>query len=697
METISRSVLTFLLNSLWQIPVVTAVAMLICWFMRNGPATHRHLVWVVALFASILLPLASVGTVQQPESERFVISNSWLNTAPASAIPKELTPKAPDSAGRIVPMAQNTASVVLAVYLAFLIIRLSKLTRASVRTVQIRRSAVAIVNVPALVENVLERCRKTFRLGHVELLSSPHIPSPVTTGIFRKTVILPDCLLSETSEDVLTTAIGHEIAHIARHDFALSLVYELLYLPLSFHPAAWVTRRGIGETREMSCDELVTRQLLDPAVYARSIVSIAATMKGLSRPGFTLGVFDGDNLEGRIRRLLSRPAANLKRARLLLAGGLTTIVLCAVVASSLSLTARAQGSSYAEMRLAETAYNAGDFKTAVEHFENAAKFDTTNTKPKLFLANALLREYSAQTGQSDPTLLARAREQYLAVLAYDPQNRVAMLGMIKIAIDAKQTREAREWAMKLIEAEPKDKAGYYTVGVMDWASVFPEIQKAKQAAGVNVQDYVIPDVNLRRSLREQHLSQVDDGLRVLDVALQIDPGYDDAMAYTNLLYRLRASLVDSPAEAAEMMAKADDWVGKALSTKKQHTATKVPETAQLNVDGPAPVPENAPKLKAPPPPPPPGSAGNQIASAAPTPRARNAEQPAPYWQVLGATDTPAIVLFRSLESKGFRGMLFRANEDGQVRVMAGPYFDQQSLEKAKGELETAGFRPLRVW
>ncbi len=29
--------------------------------------------------------------------------------------------------------------------------------------------------------------------------------------------------------------------------------------------------------------------------------------------------------------------------------------------------------------------------------------------------------------------------------------------------------------------------------------------------------------------------------------------------------------------------------------------------------------------------------------------------------------------------------------------MVGPYFDQQSLEKAKGEIETAGFRPLRIW
>ena len=115
-------------------------------------------------------------------------------------------------------------------------------------------------------------------------------------------------------------------------------------LPVSFHPAAWLIRRGIERTREMACDELVTHRLIDAGVYARSIVSIAAGMTALPRPGYTLGVFDGDILEERIRRLVERPAANLKRARLMLVTGLSALALCAVVASSLALTARAQGS-----------------------------------------------------------------------------------------------------------------------------------------------------------------------------------------------------------------------------------------------------------------------------------------------------------------------------------------------------------------
>ena len=38
---------------------------------------------------------------------------------------------------------------------------------------------------------------------------------------------------------------------------------------------------------------------------------------------------------------------------------------------------------------------------------------------------------------------------------------------------------------------------------------------------------------------------IDEGIKNLDKALQIDPEYDDAMAYENLLYRQKADLEDS--------------------------------------------------------------------------------------------------------------------------------------------------------
>ena len=215
-----------------------------------------------------------------------------------------------------------------------------------------------------------------------------------------------------------------------------------------------------------------------------------------------------------------------------------------------------------------------------------------------------------------------------------------------------------------------------------------------------MEDYSIPDTNVRRNLRETYLSQVEDGFRMLRAALQIDPGYDDAMAYINLLCRLKAGVMDSPAESAGWIAKADEWVGKALAAKRARADGPKPGPATIDVDGPPPGPESLSRRVAAPPPPPPrpiGSPGNQIASPLAPVKPRNAEAPFPFWQVTGRADVTAMALFRELESKGFRAALFRAREDDLVRVMVGPYFDQLSLEKAKGEIEAAGFHALRIW
>ena len=82
METISRSLLTFLLNSLWQIPLAAAVAALACRLMRNGPASHRHAVWVAALAAALLLPLASVRT-RCTDADPAIRRPRWRDAAPA--------------------------------------------------------------------------------------------------------------------------------------------------------------------------------------------------------------------------------------------------------------------------------------------------------------------------------------------------------------------------------------------------------------------------------------------------------------------------------------------------------------------------------------------------------------------------------------------------------------------------------------
>jgi beta-lactamase regulating signal transducer with metallopeptidase domain len=493
METISdamsRSLLTFLLNSLWQIPLAAAVAALACRFMRTGPASHRHAIWVAALAAAILLPLASVRTVGPTAAPPFAVSLPAPDAIPAKSglahglahgsgrglvhglvhelgLPTQLPPAlSPAPASATVSFAKTWAAILLGAYALFVLVRLARLVRAAMRTVRIRRAAHEAA-IPELLERVSSRCQAAFGLTGVKLLFSAQVSGPVTAG---RAIILPESLRVEAPEDVVTTAIGHEMAHIARRDFASNLLYELLQLPVGFHPAAWLIRSGMERTREMACDEAVALRLIDAAVYARSIMSIAAGMTALPHPGYTLGVFDGDILEERIRRLVERPAPNLKHARLMLVAGLSALALCAVIASSLALTAAAQGVAGNLMKQAGDAYNRGDYEEAARQFEDAVRRDPANLKAKLFLADSLLCELQEYGPAADTrVIVAKAQQQYLDVMARDATNKHAMQGMMALYTRTMHFAQAHEWALKAIQADPANATAYYTAGFVDW-------------------------------------------------------------------------------------------------------------------------------------------------------------------------------------------------------------------------------------
>ena len=97
----------------------------------------------------------------------------------------------------------------------------------------------------------------------------------------------------------------------------------------------------------MACDEAAVERLMSARSYARSLLSMAAALAGLTRPAHTLGVLDADTLEVRMKsltnpgsRLGARPAhASLAAALLLLAGlGLAASTLAVEAATTTATT-----------------------------------------------------------------------------------------------------------------------------------------------------------------------------------------------------------------------------------------------------------------------------------------------------------------------------------------------------------------------
>ena len=603
METISRWLLTFLLNSLWQVAVVAGVAALACRFLRRSPASHWHAVWVTGLLLAMLLPVSSVRQAAPADEVQFIASA--VDTGGAVAGPARTTKlvgtvaTAPAAVRPSVSLAQRTAWVVLGAYFLFVLVGLGRLVRATGSTLRLRGSAVARP-IPERLERVLRRCEAAFGLKNVRLLFSAKLSGPVTAG---GAIVLPESLVDEMSEEVLATAIGHEMAHLARRDFGWNVVYELLYVPIGFHPAVWLIRRSIARTREMACDEMVTRRLMDAGVYARSIVSIATAMTAAPSPGYSLGVFDGDILEARIRRLMDKPAASLQRARILLVSGLAAIGVCAIVASGLSFTARAQGGASEMIKAGQEAYGRGDYKAAASRFDAAVRAEPDNVEARLMLAKSLMQQF-VPNEPAAAGFLAGARKQFEEVLLRDARNTGALHGMMIVGMDARQFAEAKEWAQKTIASDSTDASAYYVTGVADWNLAFGDYMKARKSAGMQPQDPgIIPDAALREQFKAQHMSQVEEGIRSLQTAIQIKPDYSDAFAFINLLYRIEAGVADDEATSLALTKTADNYVGQALAAKKKEAQSGRPSDGAAGMIAmPAPPPP-------PPPPPPPAGAG----------------------------------------------------------------------------------------
>ena len=335
MLRISEFILSFVLNAVWQIAAITAVAALGSLLLKNSPARFRHTLWVFALVACFVAPLLT-ATGLMPESLpsfRSVETRPIVSSVPTSA-PLVSTGVVAKSGFDLVSRRRQEINTTpnMALFLTFAVaiyifgrgIRLARFWR---RKERLRRSA-TLSGLGPEAEITAERCRRLLAVGDVRVMRSSEAKVPYTLGALSPLIVVPEALCAGADENKLLSVIGHEMAHVKRRDFLSNLFCELLVLPVSFHPLAFLIKRKIDRARELACDELVTKDVIEPRVYARSLLWAADVTHQHSSQAFMLSIFDGKILEERIVRLMrnkrrvgSGPARVLMFVALLIVGG----------------------------------------------------------------------------------------------------------------------------------------------------------------------------------------------------------------------------------------------------------------------------------------------------------------------------------------------------------------------------------------
>lgn len=227
------------------------------------------------------------------------------------------------------------------------------------------------------------------------------------------------------------------------------------------------------------------------------------------------------------------------------------------------------------------AFKNAKYSDAVDFFKRAIELDPTYPTAKLYLATAYMSQYIPGAESPENKAFAENAEKYfLEVLNDTPGNTMAIKSLASLAyqqssgaptVEEKLARldKAAQWYRKLIEVDPREKEAYYSLGVITWAKFYPEWMAARNKLGMKPDEPgPLKDKKLRNELREKYWQMLEDGIANLRKALEIDPEYDDAMAYLNLLYRERADLQEDVALYKKDIDEADMWINKTLETRK---------------------------------------------------------------------------------------------------------------------------------
>jgi len=137
--------------------------------------------------------------------------------------------------------------------------------------------------VPVTNEYVLEwqRYNSTFR--PIKIKQSEKINSPLTYGIFKPTIILPD-IIELYEEEELKHILAHEYVHIRRFDYISKIALAATLSIHWFNPFVWLMYILANRDIELSCDEIVLKALdkKSSANYAMTLINAADSQNQLA-------------------------------------------------------------------------------------------------------------------------------------------------------------------------------------------------------------------------------------------------------------------------------------------------------------------------------------------------------------------------------------------------------------------------------
>lgn len=155
---------------------------------------------------------------------------------------------------------------------------------------------------PSAWQQTVEGLAAALRVKQgVQLLVSPLVEIPVVVGWLRPAILVPLEFLTGLPSDRVRAILAHELAHVLRNDYLVSILQGIAETVLFYHPAVWWISKQMRAEREQCCDDLAVAATGDLEAYARGLAELEARKLRHLNAGVAA---NGGSLVRRIRRLI---------------------------------------------------------------------------------------------------------------------------------------------------------------------------------------------------------------------------------------------------------------------------------------------------------------------------------------------------------------------------------------------------------
>ncbi len=297
------SSIAFLFDSAAKATIVLGVACLLMPTMRRASAAARYFTWTCALAALLAVPTLSLLLpawnlrASMPQTRSVAVQAATAEAAPVYA--------APVRAKRTIPWPAM-------IWLAGALIALARLGAGHLRLALCLRRAKPI-GAPEWVAACSEASAQIGLRRAIKLWRSGETDVPLTCGVFRSAVVLPDAS-EEWDAERRHVVLLHELTHARRMDPLLWLMARVAAAVYWFHPLAWLAVARFRREQERSCDDAVVRAGAGRSAYAGHLVDLARSVAPSRAYAAALGMAATSDLEHRVRALLD-PGRKRERLR----------------------------------------------------------------------------------------------------------------------------------------------------------------------------------------------------------------------------------------------------------------------------------------------------------------------------------------------------------------------------------------------